>query len=107
MKGSPGSTPNLQRQGALCYRRQKPEAEDRSKTTGQMKMEWEDALLGSWGEAIPAHPAAYYRRRAARARQVAEETRARAVKERLLDEAHHCDQPAANADRQERIDRVS
>ena len=63
------------------------------------EMEWEEALLGSWGGAIPAHPAAYYRRKAARARQVAKETTTRAVKARLLDEAAHCDRLAAAADR--------
>jgi hypothetical protein len=29
-------------------------------------MEWEEALLGSWGAETPAHPPAYYRRKAAR-----------------------------------------
>ena len=61
-------------------------------------MEWEEALLGSWGGAIPVHPAAYYQRKAARARLVAEEATTRAVKARLLDEAAHCDRLAAAAD---------
>ena len=62
-------------------------------------MEWEEALLTAWGEEIPPHPAAYYRRQAARARQVAEGVTTRAMKARLLDEAIHCDQLAADADR--------
>ena len=35
-------------------------------------MEWEEALLTAWGGEIPPHAAAYYRRKAARARRVAE-----------------------------------
>jgi len=61
-------------------------------------MEWEDALLRAWGGEIP-QPATYYRRKAARARQVAEGVTTRAMKARLLDEAVHCDQLAADADR--------
>jgi hypothetical protein len=61
-------------------------------------MEWEEALLGSWGGAIPAYPAAYYRRKAVRARQVAKEATTRAVRARLLEEAAHCDHLAAAAD---------
>ena len=67
-------------------------------TDGALNMEWEEALLGSWGGAIPVHPAAYYQRKAARARLVAEEATTRAVKARLLDEAAHCDRLAAAAD---------
>jgi hypothetical protein len=62
-------------------------------------MEWEEALLGSWGAKIPAHPPAYYRRKAARSRQVAEEVTTGPIKARLLDEAVHCDQLAVDADR--------
>jgi hypothetical protein len=62
------------------------------------RMEWEEALLGSWGTEIPAHPPAYYRRKAARARQFAEEATTQAVKARLLAEAVHCDQLAADAE---------
>jgi hypothetical protein len=62
------------------------------------RMEWEEALLGSWGAEIPAHPPAYYRRKAARARQFAEEATTQAVKARLLAEAVHCDQLAADAE---------
>jgi hypothetical protein len=62
-------------------------------------MEWEEALLGVWrGETLP-QPAAYYRRKAARARQIAEGVTTRTMKGRLLDEAVHCDQLAADADR--------
>ena len=61
-------------------------------------MEWEEALLGSWGAEIPAHPPAYYRRKAARARQFAEEATTQAVKARLLDDAGHYDELVANAD---------
>jgi len=62
------------------------------------RMEWEEALLGSWGLEIPAHPPAYYRRKAARARQFAEVATTQAVKGRLLAEAVHCDQLAADAE---------
>jgi hypothetical protein len=62
-------------------------------------MEWEEALLTAWGEEIPPHPAAYYRRQAARARQVAEGVTTRAMKARLLDQAVHYDRLAADADR--------
>jgi hypothetical protein len=62
-------------------------------------MEWEEALLTAWGEELPPHPAAYYRRKAAHARQVAAEVTTRAVKLRLLDEAVHYDERAAEADR--------
>ena len=64
-------------------------------------MEWEEALVGAWGGEIPPHAAAYYRRKAARARQLAEGMTTRAMKARLLDEAVHCDQLAADADRAE------
>ena len=62
-------------------------------------MEWEEALLRAWGGEIPPQPATYYRRKAARARQIAEGMTTHAVKSRLLDEAVHCDQLAADADR--------
>ena len=62
-------------------------------------MEWEEALVGAWGGEIPPHAAAYYRRKAARARQTAEEVTTRAMKARLLDEAIHCDRLADEADR--------
>ena len=61
-------------------------------------MELDEALLGAWGGEIP-QSAAYYRRKAARARQIAEGVTTRAIKARLLDEAVHCDQLAADADR--------
>jgi hypothetical protein len=62
-------------------------------------MEWEEALLRAWSGEIPPQSAIYYRRRAARARQVAEGVTTRAVKEGLLEEAVHCDQLADDADR--------
>jgi len=65
-------------------------------------MEWEEALLRSWGGEIPPQAAAYYRRKAARARQIAEGVTTRAMMARLLDEAVHCDQLAADADRRTR-----
>jgi hypothetical protein len=64
-------------------------------------MEWEEALLTAWGEEQLSHPAYYYRRKAARAREVAEGVTTRAIKARLLDEAVHCDQLAAETDRAE------
>jgi hypothetical protein len=48
---------------------------------------------------IPPQPATYYRRKAAQARQAAEGATTRGMKARLLDEAVHCDQLAADADR--------
>ena len=51
------------------------------------------------GREIPPHAAAYYRRQAARARRVAEAATTRAVKARLLDDADHYDELAAEADR--------
>jgi len=63
------------------------------------EMEWEEALLTAWGGEIPPHAAAYYRRQAARARRVAEAATTRAVKARLLDDADHYDELAAEADR--------
>src|SRR2546423_838414 len=83
----------------VCYLPRKARGRNDGKTDGALKMEWEEALLGSWGGAIPVHPAAYYQRKAVRARQVAEEATTRAVKARLLDEAAHCDHLAAAADR--------
>jgi len=60
-------------------------------------MEWEEALLTAWGGEIPPHPAAYYRRQAARARRVAEGVTTQAVKARLLDDARYNDELAAKA----------
>ena len=61
-------------------------------------MEWEEALLGSWGAEIPPHPPAYYRRKATRARQLTEELTSETVRAQLLAEALHCDQLAADAE---------
>ena len=66
---------------------------------GMLKMEWEEALVGAWDGEIPQHSPAYYRRQAARARQVAEGVTTRAMKARLLDQAVHYDRLAADADR--------
>jgi hypothetical protein len=64
-------------------------------------MEWEEAPLMAGGGEIPSHPAAYYRRQAARARQIAEgvTTRAGPLKTRLLEEAAQYDELAVKADR--------
>jgi hypothetical protein len=62
-------------------------------------MEWEEALLVAWGGQMPQQPAKYYRRKAARARQMADVVTTRAMKTRLLDEAFHYDELAATADR--------
>jgi hypothetical protein len=48
---------------------------------------------------MPTQSSAYYRRRAARAREIAEGVTTRAMKARLLDEAVHCDRLAVDADR--------
>jgi hypothetical protein len=63
-------------------------------------MEWEEALLEAWSGEKPPRSAAYYRRKAAQARQIAEGVTTWAMKARLLDEAVHCDQLAADADRE-------
>ena len=66
---------------------------------GKPNMEWEEALLEARGGDIPPHSAAYYRRKAARAREIAEGMTTRdSMKARLLDEAVHCDQLADDAD---------
>ena len=65
-------------------------------------MDWEEVLLGAWGGEIPLQSAAYCRRKAARARQIAEGLTTRAIKARLLDEAVRWDQLAADADREAR-----
>ena len=63
-------------------------------------MEWEEALLEAWGGEMPPHSAAHYRRKAARARQLAEGVTTEAMKERLLEDALHCDHLAAATDRE-------
>ena len=72
----------------------------RRRATGQAEMEWEEALLEAWGGEMPPHSAAHYQRKAARARQLAEGVTTEAMKERLLEEALHCDHLAAAADRE-------
>jgi hypothetical protein len=63
-------------------------------------MEWDEALLVARGGEMPREPATlYYRRQAARARHVADGVTTQAVKARLLDDAVHYDELAANADR--------
>ena len=52
-------------------------------------------------EAIPKHPADYYRQKAIRARQAAEEVKTPAVKVLLCAEALHCEHLAAEVDRVE------
>jgi hypothetical protein len=71
----------------------------RRRNVGRIEMEWEEALLRAWGGGVTPHSAAFYRRNAVRARQVAESVTTRAMKARLLDEAVHCDQLAADAQR--------
>ena len=44
----------------------------RRRATGQAEMEREEALLEAWRGEMPPHSAAHYRRKAARARQLAE-----------------------------------
>jgi hypothetical protein len=62
-------------------------------------MEWEEALLIARGGELPLHPTAYYRRQAARARQIAVGVTTRAMKARLLGDATRYDELAAKADR--------
>jgi hypothetical protein len=61
-------------------------------------MDWEEALLRAWGAETTPQAAAYHRRRAARARQIAEGVTPGATKVRLLDEAVCCDQLAADVE---------
>ena len=49
-------------------------------------MDWDEALLTPGGMR-PQQPAAYYRQRATRARQMAEEVTTSAIRARLLEEA--------------------
>ena len=102
-KAGPAESPrarepaNLQQQRSMLVSLKSPKLKTIAKLEGE-RMEWEEALLGSWGAEIPAHPPAYYRRKAARARQFAEEATTQAMKARLLAEAVHCDQLAADAE---------
>ena len=80
-------------QSNMIIHRKRPEPETTAERATEM--EWEEALLRAWGGEIPPQPATYYRRKAARARQVAEGMTTRAMKEQLLGEAVHCDKLAA------------
>lgn len=62
-------------------------------------MDWEEALLLSWGDA--SVQASQYRQKAARARQMAEGTTTRAVRARLLADAHRFDEIANSVDPQQ------
>jgi hypothetical protein len=53
----------------------------------------------AWGAEMPMPSAAFYRRKAARARQVAQGVTTRAMKAKLLGDAGHYDRLAAKADR--------
>jgi hypothetical protein len=79
---------------AVCSPEPRPRRNHRA-----TEKEWEEALLRAWGGEAPSHLGTYYRRKAARARQMAEAVTTRAVKARLLDEVVHCDRLAADADR--------
>jgi hypothetical protein len=92
-----GTAVNLQQQRGVLASPKSPKLKITTKSEGR-RMEWEEALLGSWGAEIPAHPPGYYRRKAARARLFAEEATTQAVKARLLTEATHCDQLAVDAE---------
>jgi hypothetical protein len=72
----------------------------RAISQGATEMEWEEALLRAWDEEITSPSATDYRRKATRARQIAEGVTTRAVKVRLLDVAAYCDRRAADAARQ-------
>jgi hypothetical protein len=62
-------------------------------------MEWDEALLKVRSGETTLQPASYYRRKAARARQIAEGFTTPGVKAWLLDEATHCNHLAAAANR--------
>ena len=53
----------------------------------------------AWGAEMPMPSAAFYRRKAAQARQVAQGVTTRAMKAKLLEDAGHYDRLAAKADR--------
>jgi len=53
----------------------------------------------AWGAEIPMPAGGLFRRKAARARQVAEGVTTRAMRAKLLEDAGHCDRLAAKADR--------
>jgi len=61
-------------------------------------MDWDDALPVVRRGEISSHPAAYYRRQAARAREIAKGVTTRAMRSRLLEEAHHFDGLAEKAE---------
>ena len=60
-------------------------------------MDWEEALLRSWGSQAALEPAVQFRRKAVRARQMAEGVTTQAVKVRLLEGATRFEQLADNA----------
>ena len=60
-------------------------------------MDWDEALLTPGGMR-PQQPAAYYRQRATRARQIAEAVTTSTIRARLLEEAVQYDQLAARVD---------
>ncbi len=60
-------------------------------------MDWEEALLRSWGSQAAQGPAVQFRRKALRARQMAEEVTTQAAKVRLLEVAMRFEQLADNS----------
>ena len=92
--------PDTRRQSSVIRSVERRSRRLRRRATAQAEMEWEEALLEAWGGEMPPHSAAHYRRKAARARQLAEGVTTEAMKERLLEEALHCDHLAAAADRE-------
>ena len=81
----------------MIFGSERPEPETTAEPKGT-EMEWEEAPVRAWGGEISPQPAAYYRRQAARARQIAEGVTTQAVRARLLEEAAHCDRLADAAD---------
>ena len=76
-------------------RSKKPGRND-GEARGRSGMDWEEALLLSWGDA--SVQANQYRYKAARARQMAEGTTTRAVRVRLLADARRFDEIANSVD---------
>src|SRR3954451_11037202 len=74
---------------------------ERRRMRGQIDMDWEEALLRSWGSQAALEPAVQFRRKAVRARQMAEGVTTWAVKVRvkvrLLEGATRFEQLADNA----------
>jgi hypothetical protein len=64
--------PDIRPHSGMIVSQHTPEAEDHGANNRATEMEWDEALVGAWGGETSPQPTAYYRRKAARARQIAE-----------------------------------